>query len=191
MHQIWKISEYMNEKLYPHQSGTLSLFSCFSNLMDKLSQRETLVKEFTKTKVNIFQEAFMVLSAAVIHTYSSPKVLSTIQDCGRWSVHLLNKKSPCLISHYSKKQKTKMVFLLDVFSDIRFFFPLVYPCNNYRLPQWKLPTCKQFIFMKWCHDQDLEGRRHSKIYLEFNVNVLLKWPQKNSCGKVPQPLLKC
>lgn len=158
----------MNEKLYPHQSGTLGLFSCVSNLMDKLSQRETLVKKFTKTKANIFQEPFMVLSAAVIHTYSSPKVLSTIWDCGRWSIHLLNKKSPCLISHYSKKQKTKMVFLFDVFSDICFFFRLVYPCNNYWLPQWKLPTCKQFIFMKWCHDQDLQGRRLDTVKFTWN-----------------------
>lgn len=30
--------------------------------------------------------------------------------------------------------------------------------------------------MKWCHDHDLEDRRldQNKIYLEFNVNVLLK-----------------
>lgn len=43
-----KMSEYMNEKLYSHQSGTLSLCSCFSYLMHK----QVVLKENTGKEVS-------------------------------------------------------------------------------------------------------------------------------------------
>lgn len=84
-----------------------------------------------------------------------------------------------------------MVFLLDVFSNTCFFFPVVYPCNNYRLPQWKLPTCKQFIFMKWCHDQDLEGRRLDTVkLLGIQCQCIIKMTSKELLWQSSITLIK-
>lgn len=64
----------------------------------------------------------MVLFAPTIYIYSSLKIINTIWNWVRESISLLSKESPCLIAHYSKKQKAKMGFILLFFFFSKFLF---------------------------------------------------------------------
>lgn len=138
----------MNEKLYPYQSGTLSLFHCFRYLTDKLSQRYTYIQFFQNKKFGIVVEGQFIFSVRKPLPYFS--LLEKAES-----------KNKILIRFFSK------IFVFLLCQSIQ--------AKINGLPRGSYQHVNSLYssngVMTTIRRQKI---RDSKIYSEFNVSVLLK-----------------